>query len=409
MDTQDIVAGTQVECQNVKRSFLNEDGCKLSYLPNACAPGKKPKKVIVLDGSTLSGINGDTGMLLYAATGLPITADVDSEGNPYLKSPCATSTSRWVKDETDTVCANTANLGPETIKTFSYLISSKDTTNNDFNPSVVDVKRSKHSCDEADISKLDMGRIQAGDGSCWVHRHPSDLNVVDLTGADPAQYTLSGVYASFSSMDYFYNTVENSVTPFPVVGKLGDHVALDGSEPSPLDTQAIQDTYKTLDYNPALGPVLVCGSPNEVASDPFYGDHGFDVVTAEGTGYRSWSIWEFSAQRHTTWAHLALHADDQLRQKMAWSLSQIVAVGLPGSGMVFNEETEHYIAFYDTFVNHAFGDYLTLMKEFSFNNIMGGWLSHKGNKSFQYNKELEGKEVYPDENVSFLSLFLYHI
>lgn len=53
------------------------------------------------------------------------------------------------------------------------------------------------------------------------------------------------------------------------------------------------------------------------------------------------------------------------------------------------------------FVNHAFGNYLDLMKEFSFNVIMGGWLSFKGNKSLQYNIEENGKEGYPDENVRF--------
>ena len=87
---------------------------------------------------------------------------------------------------------------------------------------------------------------------------------------------------------------------------------------------------------------------------------------------------------------------------MAWSLSQIVAVGLPGSGTVFNEEVEHYTAFYDMFVNHSFGNYLDLMKEFSRNSIMGGWLSFKGNKSLQYNIDEEGKDSYPDENVSIV-------
>lgn len=67
------------------------------------------------------------------------------------------------------------------------------------------------------------------------------------------------------------------------------------------------------------------------------------------------SIWELSAQRHTTWTHLALHAADQLRQRVGWALSQIVAVGLAGSGMVFFEPTEQYIAFYDIFLRNAFG------------------------------------------------------
>ena len=74
---------------------------------------------------------------------------------------------------------------------------------------------------------------------------------------------------------------------------------------------------------------------------------------------------------------------------MAWSLSQIVAVGLPGSGMVFEEQTEHYIAFFDIFVNYAFSNYRSLMEAFSFNVIMGGWLSFIGNKSLQANIDEE--------------------
>lgn len=38
-----------------------------------------------------------------------------------------------------------------------------------------------------------------------------------------------------------------------------------------------------------------------------------------------------------SWAQMAMHADDQLRQRQSWALSQIIAVGLPGSGMVFYE------------------------------------------------------------------------
>ena len=97
-------------------------------------------------------------------------------------------------------------------------------------------------------------------------------------------------------------------------------------------------------------------------------------------------------------ADLCLKAFDQLRQKMAWNLSQIIAVGLPGSGGTFNEVTEHYIAFYDQFVNHAFGNYLDLMKEFSSNVIMAKWLSFQDNKSIQYNIEQDGNFNHPDEN-----------
>ena len=38
------------------------------------------------------------------------------------------------------------------------------------------------------------------------------------------------------------------------------------------------------------------------------------------------------------------------------------------------------------------------MKEFSYNYIMGGWLSFIGNKSLQHNIDELGKNNYPDEN-----------
>lgn len=42
---------------------------------------------------------------------------------------------------------------------------------------------------------------------------------------------------------------------------------------------------------------------------------------------------------------------------MAWSLSQIVSVGLPPavSGASELADTEPYLVFYDLFVKHAFG------------------------------------------------------
>lgn len=91
-----------------------------------------------------------------------------------------------------------------------------------------------------------------------------------------------------------------------------------------------------------------------------------------------------------------------MRQKMAWNLSQIIAVGLPGSGGTFNEVTEHYIAFYDMFVNHAFGNYRELMQEFSFNLLVGKWLDYQDNKSLQYNIDKSGSLNHPDENVGAL-------
>jgi len=195
---------------------------------------------------------------------------------------------------------------------------------------------------------------------------------------------------------------------FHIIGKLGEFIDIEsGGEPYPLDDPAVQEAYKSVVLNPVGLPVLICGSPDEVASNPFNGDQGFDIVIPESEGYREKSIWELSAQRHTTWAHLSLHAADQLRMRVAWALSQIVAVGLGGSGMVFYEPTEQYISFYDIFTRNSFGNYRDVMKEFSYNKIMAEWLSFKGNKSLQYNIN-NGEEQYPDENFARVSIFCPH-
>ena len=90
---------------------------------------------------------------------------------------------------------------------------------------------------------------------------------------------------------------------YPIIGKLDDHIVIDGSPRSPLDQQDVQDAFMTLEYNPSRQAVLICGSPREVATNPFANDHGFDITITmpQRTGTRTMSIWELSAQRHTTY------------------------------------------------------------------------------------------------------------
>ena len=94
---------------------------------------------------------------------------------------------------------------------------------------------------------------------------------------------------------------------------------------------------------------------------------------------------------------MAMEADDQLRQRMSWALSQIWSVGLPGSGTTFWEVNEPYPHFYDHFNRHGFGSYRKLMKAMSYNVIMGQWLTFINNKSLQYNINT-GDNGEPDEN-----------
>ena len=66
-------------------------------------------------------------------------------------------------------------------------------------------------------------------------------------------------------------------------------------------------------------------------------------------------------QKRNAWAMIALDSDDQLRQRMAWALSQIVVITpnqIADIGL-----SEIYLNFYDIFVRHAFGNYFDILKE----------------------------------------------
>jgi len=172
-------------------------------------------------------------------------------------------TSRWMKEVDAENCPNTANLGGNTYKLFTDLISA------------------------------DLGKVLLADGTCWKHVHDLEHGIFDLAGADPADYNVTGSVAQVS------NAFVDG-TAYPIIGKLDDHIVIDGSHISPLDQQDVQDAFMTLEYNPSRQAILICGSPGEVATDPFASDHGFDITMPQRTGTRTMSIWELSAQRHTT-------------------------------------------------------------------------------------------------------------
>jgi len=100
------------------------------------------------------------------------------------------------------------------------------------------------------------------------------------------------------------------------------------------------------------------------------------------------------------WRH-AIQAEDQLRQRVAFALSQIFVV----SGA--NGLAEHQIglaAYYDILLRHAFGNYRDLIEDITLNPVMGEYLSMKGNR-----KPVPNDNVRPDENYARELLQLFSI
>jgi len=76
---------------------------------------------------------------------------------------------------------------------------------------------------------------------------------------------------------------------------------------------------------------------------------------------------------------ISISAQDQLRQRMAWALSQILVV----SSKQINQPgmSESYLNYYDIFVRNAFGNYRDILKEVSQSPMMGEMLSYLESKS----------------------------
>jgi uncharacterized protein (DUF1800 family) len=127
------------------------------------------------------------------------------------------------------------------------------------------------------------------------------------------------------------------------------------------------------------------------------------TYTPNATTVSHRNAWSRTRYRQNAWWHRAIAGNDQLRQKMAWALAQILAVGQNANN--FNEEEPsgtvtggparhhfHGMAdYYDIFVRHAFGSYRTVLGHVTYHGIMGDWLSFRGNRRAQGG-------VFPDEN-----------
>ena len=137
--------------------------------------------------------------------------------------------------------------------------------------------------------------------------------------------------------------------------------------------------------------VVVCGSPNEVANDPTHGKY-FVPVHELGTD------WGLEDQKGDIHSNIVIYAPDQLRQRVAFSLSQILVVVPAGTSN--RDHTEAYANYHDIFVDNAFGNYRDILKETAFNAHMAEHLTYMQSKSTAHMWEHKKQHAFADENFS---------
>ena len=100
------------------------------------------------------------------------------------------------------------------------------------------------------------------------------------------------------------------------------------------------------------------------------------------------------------WRH-AIQADDQLRQRVAFALSEILVISATDG---LSSEQFGLANYYDILLRHAFGNYRELLEEVTLNPVMGEYLSMKGNR-----KPDSAENIQPDENYAREILQLFSI
>ena len=347
------------KCSNAPRTFLNAHGCQLSSHQHSCRHENEitEDREALLSQDKIRSLYTNLESYVYAVRGL----------RP-VKSPCELgTTSRWERLGTASSCSVPSS---PTHATLSNRIESFSTLENDLREITM---LDETECDIASTTPSNSNQVKViAQSSCWGLVHPNHLDVYDMTpwttlhpgGADKiTAFAESGsIFLDYPSHHDMTRWENNKSVFGPRLGVYNQNTNLrdfpDGYKFRPF-ALAIFGTYPVTSTN-----VLVCGSPNEVANDMnlvYEGNFQIEVgfwdaaTTIEDKGY----------QRTTVWTKIAMHEEDQLRQRVAFALSHIFAIQ-PVNILTEYTHTEGFLSYYDIFVRHAFGSYFDVLKEVSY-------------------------------------------
>ena len=400
-----VAAPSALMCSSAPKTFLNEAACVVTH---GCDSDNKRAGIRQYSGTPFQ-LNHTVLRAMYLA-GNSIVYAIDNL--PVDGNPCDNNGARW-----RSLGGSCAGHGGESSLDSVTLIVLADAirASTDSNPLIVDIQvpwEQRSSCTSAGASSA---RVEV-DGKCWQHTHPNQLDVYDFTlwatgithpGNSPnrgfypvRQFAYSGL--SVISFPSYHSTTNwnqaHDLKPYRI-GRLGDSMTFDALPLSVQSAGFAEAVGVTAEPSSASVPTVeMCGSAGEIASDPFVGHHFFFGKERVGDVFKFTQFENlpnfraansFGAQQVHTMA--ALYAHDELRQRVAWSLAEIVVVSQKGSG-ILPDHTEVWTIYYDIFVRHAFGSYRDVLKEVSFSPLMAYYLTYKDSKSYSYSLTV------PDEN-----------
>jgi uncharacterized protein (DUF1800 family) len=107
------------------------------------------------------------------------------------------------------------------------------------------------------------------------------------------------------------------------------------------------------------------------------------------------------------WFQNALHGEDQLRQRMAYALSQIIVVST--LDLLLQHRPEAIVSHQDLLAKHALGNYADLLKEVALSTTMGYYLTHHGNKKANPDTGTRPDENFAREIMQLFTIGLYEL
>jgi uncharacterized protein (DUF1800 family) len=105
------------------------------------------------------------------------------------------------------------------------------------------------------------------------------------------------------------------------------------------------------------------------------------------------------------WWQNALESEDQLRQRVAFALSETLVVS-DDDGRIWTHMAG-ISNYYDILVRNAFGNYRDILEEVTYHPVMGIYLSHRGNRIWDAELDRDADENYARELMQLFTVGLW--
>ncbi|HZQ46230.1 MAG TPA: DUF1800 family protein, partial [Verrucomicrobiae bacterium] len=161
-----------------------------------------------------------------------------------------------------------------------------------------------------------------------------------------------------------------------------------------------------------------------------FGPNSNDIAAVQSMGYSGWISNQFSlpvshhlpyvltnvyadptdpypsSSTFNAWWRQSITAPDQLRQRVAFALSEIMVISENG---VLQNNAHGLSAYYDVLLDNAFGNFRNLFKSMTLSPAMGNYLNMRGNNAGSIILGTHADENYARECMQLFSIGLNHL